>query len=163
VRRTRVLVSLVAPVAALALFALPACGSSGGDTNNLSKSQFAAKVNALCSKADAERAQLLQQLPPMPSGPTDGQDLQNAARTDRELLRSVDALVPPESEQDGVDRLLDAWRQRADAEDLYAIAVGSMQDPQTLAGFTANIAQIDATAAPIANQLGLTECVRGTS
>jgi hypothetical protein len=163
VRRSRALINRVAPVVALAVVALPACGSSGGGTNNLSKGQFAAKANELCSTADADRAQLLQQLPPMPSGSTDGQTLQNAAAIDRDLLRKVDALVPPESEQDSVDRLLDTWRQRADAEDQYAIAVGSMQDPQTLATFTTNIAQIDATAAPIANQLGLTQCARAPS
>jgi hypothetical protein len=161
VRRPRILVTLVAP-AAVAVLALSAC-SSGGDANNLSKGQFAAKANALCSKADGDRAQLLQQLPLMPSGTADAENLQRAAGVDRDLLRKVDALVPPESEQDAVDRLLDAWRQRADAEDQYAIAVGSMQDPQTLAGFTSSIGQIDTTAAPIANELGMTECARGAS
>jgi hypothetical protein len=162
VRKTRPLVSFVAPVVAATL-AVAACGSSGGDANNLSKGQFAANANDLCSKADTERAQLLQQLPPMPSGTADAENLQRAAGTDRDLIRDVDALVRPESEQDTVDRLLDAWRQRADTEDQYAIAVGAMQDPQTLAGFTASIAQIDATAAPIADQLGMTECARGAS
>jgi hypothetical protein len=152
---------LAAPAAA-AVLAVPAC-SSGGDANNLSKGQFAAKANDLCSKADADRAQLLQQLPPMPSGTADAENLQRAAGIDHDLIRKVDALVPPDSEQDTVDRLLDAWRQRADAEDQYALAVGAMQDPQTLAGFTASIDQIDATAAPIANELGMTECARGAS
>jgi hypothetical protein len=161
VRRLRLLVTLATPAAA-AILAVPAC-SSGGDANNLSKDQFAAKANALCSKADADRAQLLQQLPPMPSGTADAENLQRAAGIDRDLIREVDAVVPPESEQDTVDRLLDAWRQRADAEDQYAIAVGSMQDPQTLATFTSSIDQIDATAAPIANELGMTECARGAS
>jgi hypothetical protein len=162
VRTTRLLVSVIAPVVAAAL-GVAACGSSGGDAGSLSKSQFAAKSNDLCSKADAERAQLLQQLQPTPSGSTDSQNLQRAAGIDRRLLRDVDALVPPQAEQDSVDRLLDAWRQRADVEDEYAVAVELMQDPQTLAGFTANLAQIDATAAPIANQLGMSQCARGAS
>jgi hypothetical protein len=153
---------MLAAPAATAVLAVPAC-SSGGDANNLSKGQFAAKANDLCSKADADRAQLLQQLPPMPSGTADAENLQRAAGIDHDLIRKVDALVPPDSEQDTVDRLLDAWRQRADAEDQYALAVGAMQDPQTLAGFTASIDQIDATAAPIANELGMTECARGAS
>jgi hypothetical protein len=152
---------LAAPAAA-AVLAVPAC-SSGGDANNLSKGQFAAKADDLCSKADADRAQILQQLPPMPSGTADAENLQRAAGIDHDLVRKVDALVPPDSEQDTVDQLLDAWRQRADAEDQYALAVGAMQDPQTLAGFTSSIDQIDATAAPIANELGMTECARGAS
>ena len=161
-RTTRLLVSLVAPVVAATL-AVAACGGSGGDADNLSKGQFAAKANDLCSKADAERAPLLQQLQPTPSGSADSQNLQRAAGIDRELLRDVDALVPPAAEQDSVDRLLDAWRQRADVEDEYAVAVELTQDAQTLAGFTANLAQIDATAAPIASQLGMDECARGAS
>ena len=160
-RRPRAIVTHAA-LAAAAVLAVPAC-SSGGDSDSLSKDQFAAKANDLCSKADADRAQLLQQLPPMPSGTTDAENLQRAAGIDRDLIREVDALVPPESEQDTVDQLLDAWRQRANAEDQYAIAVGAMQDPQTLAGFTSSIDQIDATAAPIANELGMTECARGGS
>jgi hypothetical protein len=161
VRRPRIPVTLAAPAAA-AVLAVSAC-SSGGDANNLSKGQLAAKANDLCSKADADRAQLLQQLPAMPSGTTDAENLQRAAGIDRDLIRKVDALVPPESEQDTVDQLLDAWRQRADAEDQYALAVGSMQDAQTLTGFTSSIDQIDAMAAPIANELGMTDCARGAS
>jgi hypothetical protein len=101
-------------------------------------------------------------LPPSPSGAADAQKLQSVSSIDRELIRRVDALVPPDAEQDRVDNVLDSWRQRATAEDQYAGAVGAMQDPATLASVTANLAQIDATTDPVAVQLGLTECTRGT-
>jgi ABC-type amino acid transport substrate-binding protein len=155
--RTRLTTGLAALAAAAVL---SAC--NGGDTNNLSKSQFASKANALCTKAQADRAQQLQQLPPNPSGPTDAQKLRRVACIDRELARRVDALVPPPDEQDRVDRVLDGWRRRAGVEEQYASAVGAMQDPSTLAGFTASLAQIDAATDPVAVQLGVTECTRGT-
>jgi hypothetical protein len=153
-RGTRLITSLAALAAAAAV--LLAC--NGGDTNNLSKGQFASKANALCTKAQDERDAQLQQLPPSPSGAADAQKLKSVASTDRELIRRVDALVSPEAEQDQVDRVLDGWRQRAGVEDQYADAVGAMQDPATLASFTSNLAQIDAATDPVAVQLGLSAC-----
>jgi hypothetical protein len=139
-----------------------ACGGSDDGPGTLSKSAFAKQTNALCSKAKADRNALLQQLSPTPSGTADAQKLRSVATTDRELIRHVDALVPPDAEQDQVDKVLDAWRQRANVEGLYADAVGAMQDPATLASVTGNLAQIDSRTDPIAVQLGLTECTRGT-
>ncbi|HMG27419.1 MAG TPA: hypothetical protein VKH36_11475 [Acidimicrobiia bacterium] len=101
-------------------------------------------------------------MPPSPSGAADAQKIHVAATVDRDLIRRVDALVPPESEQDQVDQVLDAWRKRADLEDQYADAVAATQDPATLASFSAKQAQIDATTDPVAVQLGLTQCTRGT-
>lgn len=40
--------------------------------------------------------------------------------------------------------------------------LAAMQDPATLASFSAKQAQIDATTDPVAIQLGRTECTRGT-
>jgi hypothetical protein len=147
---------------ALAAVAGTACGGSDDEPGALSRSSFATKANDLCSKAGTERSALLQQLPPSPSGAADAKTLQNVASTDRVLIRRVDALVPPEAEQDQVDTVLDAWRRRAGVEDQYADAVGAMQDPATLASVTANLAQIDASTDPVAVQLGLTACSRGT-
>jgi hypothetical protein len=124
---------------------------------------FAKQANELCAKAEADRDAQVQQLPPSPSGAADAQKLQSVASTDRELIRRVDALVPPEAEQDQVDKVLDGWRRRAGVEDQYADAVGAMQDPVTLASFTANLAQIDAATDPVATQLGMTECTRARS
>jgi SOS-response transcriptional repressor LexA len=151
-------VILAASVAALAAAVGTACGGSDDEPGALSKSAFAKQANALCAKAGADRNAQLQQLPPNPSGAADAQKLQSVASTDRELVRRVDALVPPEADQDQVDTVLDSWRKRAGVEDQYADAVGSMQDPATLASFTANLAQIDAGTDPVANQLGLTAC-----
>lgn len=147
----------------MAALAVTACnGDTSDEPGALSKSEFAKKANELCAKAQADRAQQLQQVSPRPSGSADAQKLTNVASTDRELIRRVDALVPPEAEQDQVDRVLDGWRQRAGVEDQYASAVEAMQDTTTLATFTANIAQIDAATDPAAVQLGLTACTRGT-
>jgi hypothetical protein len=156
---------LVVPVVAVAVSALvvTACGDDTSDEPGaLSKSEFAKQANELCTKARADRAEQLRQVSARPSGSADAQKLTSVASTDRELVRRVDALVPPQAEQDQVDRVLDGWRQRAGLEDHYASAVESMQDTTTLASFTANIAQIDAVTDPVAVQLGLTACTRGT-
>jgi hypothetical protein len=161
-RSTRLAAAVIAPCVVVAA-ALSGCGGSSNDeVGALSKSQFAKKSNGLCASAQAERAQLLNQLPTDPSGPGDAGKLNSVVGIDRELIRKVDALVPPESEQDRVDRVLDGWRKRAGVEQQYADAVGSMQDPSTLASFTANLAQIDAANDPIAIQLGLSQCTRGS-
>jgi SOS-response transcriptional repressor LexA len=143
---------LTASVVALAAAAVTACGGSD-DAGALSKSAFAKQANELCANAKSERDAQLGQLPPNPSGPTDAQKLRSVASTDRELIRRVDALVPPEAEQDQVDKVLDGWRRRATLEEKYA-----MRLPQSLETFTAEVAQIDATVTPIANQLGMTQC-----
>ncbi len=153
---------MIAPCVVI-VTAVSGCGGSSNDeVGALSKGQFAQKANGLCASAQAERAQLLNQLPMNPSGPADADTLDSVVEIDRELIRNVDALVPPESEQDRVDRVLDGWRRRAGVEQQYADAVGSMQDPSTLASFTANLAQIDAANDPIAIQLGLSQCTRGS-
>jgi hypothetical protein len=160
-RRPRPLTFLALVVTAFVAVAATACGGSD-DPGGLSKSALARQANALCAKARSDRDAQLQQLPPSPSGAADAQKIHSAATVDRELIRQVDALVPPESEQDSVDQVLDAWRKRADLEDDYADAVAAMQDPATLASFSARQAQIDATTDPVAVQLGLTDCTRGT-
>jgi hypothetical protein len=157
-RGSRALTTFAAGVVVLAAVAGTACDGSDDEPGALSKSSFATKANDLCSKAGTERSALLQQLPPSPSGAADAQKLKSVASTDRELVRRVDALVPPEAEQDQVDTVLDAWRRRAGVEDQYADAVGAMQDPATIASFTENLAQIDAATDPVAVQLGLTGC-----
>jgi len=162
VLRPRLLVSLAAFAAIAAI--LPACDSGdGGDADNLSKGEFASKGNSLCKKADAERVQVLQQLSSTPSGAADAQKLQRIVTIDRELVRRVDDLVPPQGEEDRVDRVLDAWRRRANVEHQYADAVAAMQAPQTLAVFTETLAQVDVTADLSATQLGMTQCTRGAS
>ena len=160
--RPRSLTILALFATSVAAVAATACGGSDDDSGTLSKSAFARQANALCSKAKSDRDAQLQQLPPSPSGAVDAQKIQSAATVDRELIRHVDALVPPQSEQDQVDQVLDAWRTRADLETRYADAVAAMQDPATLASFSAKQAQIDATTDPVAVQLGLTACTRGT-
>jgi hypothetical protein len=153
VLRTRLLITFTA-LATLGAVALSACDSrDGGDANNLSKAQFASKANAICAEAQPVRARLLQQLPAQPSGQADAGTFELLAGSDHYLIRHVDALVPPEDEQDRVDRILDGWRRRAKLEERNA-----MQPPQRLETFTAEVAQIDAATDPVAVQLGLTAC-----
>lgn len=148
--------------AAAAAALLVACNGGGGDPGTLSKSDFASKANALCTKAEAERTRLLQQLPAQP-GQANAQTVDDLARGDRELIRRVDALVPPDAEQDRVDRVLDGWRQRAELEEQYANALRSTPAPQSLDAFTAQVDEINATVAPTANRLQMTECTRSAS
>jgi hypothetical protein len=152
--RTRVLVSLAAFAAALAL---QACDGGSDEPGGLSEADFASKANALCAKTEAERARLLQQLT-APSGQSGAQTFRSLAGEDRELIRRVDALVPPEAEQDRVDRILDGWRQRAKLEESYAT-----QTAPSLEAFTAEVAQIDATVSPIATELGMAQCTSAAS
>ncbi len=156
---------VAALIALLVVTAVAGCGGSGSNDEGgaLSKGQFAQKSNGLCADAQAKRTQLVQQLPMNPSGPADADKLDSIVTIDRELIRKVDALLPPESEQDRVDKVLDTWRQRAGVEQQYADSVRAMQDPATLASFTANLAQIDAANDPIAIQLGMTQCTRGST
>ena len=160
---TRLGLAAIAPFLLAAVVMSGCGGASNGDSGALSRRQFATKANALCATAQTKRAQLLQQLPMSPSGPADAEKLDRIVTIDRELVREVDALIPPESEQDRVDKVLDSWRNRAGVEQQYADAVGAMQDPATLASVTANLAQIDAATDPIAVQLGMTECTRGAT
>jgi hypothetical protein len=147
--RTRVLSCLAAFAAASAR---SACNGGSDEPGALSKAGFASKANAECVDAEAHRARLLQQLPAEPSGRGDRGIFSLLAGNDRYLIRRVDALVPPEAEQDRVDRVLDGWRQRAELEDDYA------QAPRSLESFNAAVAQIDAATDPVAVQLGLTGC-----
>jgi hypothetical protein len=159
--RSRFLITFAA-LATIAAVALSACGGDdGGAPDNLTKGEFASKANALCTRAESERGQLLRQLSPTPSGAADAQKLQRIVTIDRELVRRVDALVPPQDEQGVVDRVLDAWRQRANVEHQYADAVAAMQDPETLAIFTESLAEVDVTANLSATELGMTQCTRG--
>jgi hypothetical protein len=160
VLRSRFLITFAA-LATIAAVALSACGGDdGGAPDSLSKGEFASKANALCTRAESERGQLLQQLSPTPSA-ADAQKLQRIVTIDRELVRRVDDLVPPQGEQDVVDRVLDAWRRRASVEHQYADAVAAMQDPETLAIFTESLAEVDVTANLSATELGMTQCRRG--
>jgi len=107
------------------------------------------------------RARLLFGLTALATIAADAQKLQRIVTIDHELVRRVDDLVPSQGEEDRVDRVLDAWRQRANVEHQYADAVAAMQEAQTLAIFTSSLAQVEVTANLSAIQLGMTQCTRG--
>jgi hypothetical protein len=151
-------IATLLPVALL--LALPlACGSSGGGGSNgaLSKSSFASKSNAYCVQARTDRSAVL------PSGkqPT-AQDADKVIAIDRELIRKIDALVPPDSEQDQVDQLLEQLHQRIAVEEQLraSIAKGTPPTDPATQKLGDQIAKIDQQSAKIAAPLGLTSCVR---
>lgn len=144
-----------------AAFVLPACSSGGaGERGALSKTSFARRTNRLCAIARSDRQRILSTVPANPSGATDADKFKLLVDIDRKLIRRVDNLVPPESEQEGIDRLLDNWRHRIAVEEEFVKAVAQKTDQLTLAAFNTRVEQIDADADPIARRLGTDECVR---
>jgi hypothetical protein len=150
----------VSALAAAALVVTSCNGDTSDEPGALSKSEFAKKANSLCADTEAERTRLFQQLPPQ-HGEAHARTFERMASADRELVRRVDALVPPDAQQDRVDHLLDEWRKRAELEEQYAKDVRSMRARQTDDTFTMELLEIDATAASIAGELELTQCIRG--
>jgi hypothetical protein len=151
-------IAALLPVALLLAGPL-ACGSSGSDGSNgsLSKSSFASKSNAYCVQARTDRSAV----PPSGKQPT-AQDADKVIAIDRELIRKIDDLVPPDSEQDQVDQLLEQLHQRIAVEDQLRASIAKSTpptDPATLK-LRDQIAKIDQQSAKIATPLGLTSCVR---
>ncbi len=158
-------VATLLPVALLPALLL-ACGSSSGSgsgssgNGSLSKSSFASKSNGYCTQASAQRSEVSTAVP---SGrqPT-AQDADKVIAIDRELIRKIDALVPPDSEQDQVDQLLDLLHQRIAVEEQLRASIANgtpSSDPATVK-LGEQIAQIDQKSAKIAKPLGLTSCIR---
>ncbi len=152
-------VATLLPVALLPALLL-ACGSSGSGNGSLSKSSFASKSNGYCTQASAQRSEVSTAVP---SGrqPT-AQDADKVIAIDRELIRKIDALVPPDSEQDQVDQLLDLLHQRIAVEEQLRASIANgtpSSDPATVK-LGDQIAQIDQKSAKIAKPLGLTSCIR---
>jgi hypothetical protein len=159
-------VATLLPVALLLAVPL-ACSSSGSGSNgggggngSLSKSSFASKSNGYCVQASAERSEVSTAVP---SGrqPT-AQDADKVIAIDREVIRKIDALVPPDSEQDQVDQLLDQFHQRIAVEEQLRASIANgtpASDPATVK-LGGQIATIDQKSAKIAKPLGLTSCIR---
>lgn len=135
-------------------------GSSGGGNGSLSKSSFASKSNGYCTQASAQRSEVSTAVP-AGRQPT-AQDADKLIAIDRELIRKIDALVPPDSEQDQVDQLLDLLHQRIAVEEQLRASIANgtpSSDPATVK-LGDQIATIDQKSARIATPLGLTSCIR---
>jgi hypothetical protein len=156
-------VTTTAVLAAMALSLAAACdgGADGGDGDGaLSKTEFAQKANGLCKEATADRRTILSGIDPEASGPEQAEQLAEIIDIDEKLLEEVDDLVPPDAEQDTVDQLLDAWRERIDLEQQLREATAN-DDAGEVAALQSQIQQVDARANPIAGGLLLNECTRG--
>ena len=155
--------TLAAIMTVLALTAAAGCsdGDGGGDEEGaLSATEFAQKANALCSEAAADRQTILSGIDENAPGPEQAEQLAGIIDIDEKLLEEVDDLVPPESDQDTVDQLLDQWRQRIDLENQLREATAN-DDTGEIAALQAQVEEVDGRANPIAGGLLLNECTRG--
>jgi len=162
VRRT--LTMLMAPLLVVMAFGAAACGSDDDSSNTevgaLSKSEFAAQANDLCSKAANNRESVVSEIDPNAPGPEQAEQLAEIIDIDQKQLADVDQLVPPESEQDTVTQLLDEWRKRVDLEEQLRTATAN-DDATEVSALDTEIEQVDTDANQIADGLGLDDCTRG--
>ncbi|MBA2326694.1 MAG: hypothetical protein H0V95_08645 [Actinobacteria bacterium] len=155
--------TLAVMLAALALTAAAGCsdGDGGGDEEGaLSATEFAREANALCQEAAADRQTVQSGIDEDAPGPEQAELYAEILDIDQNLLEDVDDLVPPEAEQDTVDQLLDAWRERIDLEEQAREAIAN-DDSGELTAIDAQVTEIDGRANPIAGGLLLNECTRG--
>jgi hypothetical protein len=157
--------TLTAVVAVLTLILAAGCdgGGGGGDEEGaLSATEFAQKANALCSEAAADRQTVQSGIDENAPGPEQAELYAEILDIDEKLLEEVDDLVPPEADQDTVDQLLDAWRERIALEEQAREAIAN-DDSGELAAIDAQVTEVDGRANPIAGGLLLNECTRGTA
>jgi hypothetical protein len=154
--------ALTAVLVAVAIGAA-ACGSDGdGDSDEvgaLSKSEFTDQANDLCSKAAGDRESALAGSDASQSGAEQAEQLSNVIDIDEKLLADVDDLVPPESEQATVTKLLDQWRDRIDLEEQLRTATAD-DDSVQVSQLDAQVQQVDDQANTIADELELDDCTR---
>jgi hypothetical protein len=158
VRRTITVV-----LAATALASTAGCDGGdgdGGEGGALTKTEFAQKANGLCNEAASDRRTVLSGIDPEAPGPEQAEQLAEIIDVDQKLLGEVDDLVPPESDQDTVDQLLDQWRQRIDLEEQLREATAN-DDAGEVSALQAQVQEVDGRANPIAGGLLLNECTRG--
>jgi len=139
-----VYVRVIVLMGALALAAAAGCRSDDDGTSDevgaLSKSEFAEQANSICASSSGAES----------------------IAVDARLIADVDQLVPPESEQDTIDQLLDRWHERTELEDQRQGArqgTEANDDGAQVSGLDSQIDQVDERANQIAREAGLDECV----
>lgn len=154
--------TLAVMLTALALTVAAACsdGDGGDEEGALSATEFARKANALCEEAAADRQTIQSGIDENAPGPEQAELYAEILDIDEKLLEQVDDLVPPEPDQDTVDQLLDAWRERIDLEEQAREAIAN-DDSGELTAIDAQVTEVDGRANPIAGGLLLNECTRG--
>jgi hypothetical protein len=155
-------VTIPVAVAAMALSVAAGCDGGGGDDGDgaLSKTEFAQKANGLCEEAGADRQTILSGIDREAPGPERAEQLAEIIDIDEKLLEEVDDLVLPEADQETVDQLLDAWRERIDLEVQLGEATAN-DDAGEISALQSQVQEVDARANPIAGGLLLNECTRG--
>lgn len=155
--------TITAVLAAAALTLATGCDGedgNGDDQGALTRTEFAQRANGLCKEAAADRQTIISAIDPEAPGPEQAEQLAEIVDTDEKLLEEVDDLVPPEAEQDTVDQLLDAWRERIDLEEQLREATAN-DDAGEVSALQSQVQEVDARANPIAGGLLLNECTRG--
>jgi hypothetical protein len=154
-------ITVVLAASALALTAACDDGDGdGGEGGALTKTEFAQRANGLCKEAVSNRRTILSGIDPEAPGPEQAEQLAGIIDIDQKLLEDVDDLVPPESDQDTVDQLLDQWRERIDLEEQLREATAN-DDAGEVSALQAQVQAVDGRANPIAGGLLLNECTRG--
>ena len=152
--------ALTAVLVAVAIGAA-ACGDGDeSEVGALSESEFAKQANELCAKSASDREAVLADIDPSQSGAEQAEQLSNIIDIDEKLLADVDELVPPQSEQDTVTKLLDQWRDRINLEDQLRTATAD-DDVAQVSQLDTQVQQVDDQANQIADGLGLDDCTRG--
>jgi hypothetical protein len=163
VRRTLTAV-LTAPTLMMVALGAASCGSDDDSTETesgaLSKSEFEAQANDLCSKAATDRESIVSKIDTTAPGAEQAEQLADVIDIDQKLLADVDQLAPPEAEQDTVTQLLDQWRKRIDLEEELRTATAG-GDATQVSELNTEIQEVDTDANQIADGLGIDDCTRG--
>jgi len=140
--------------------ALSACG---GDGPPLSRGAFIAKANTECASLRQASDDFAKAQDPNAAGADVARYVHAAADRLRALVRHVDALVPPDSMGDNVDRLLSDLAEYADGLDQLGDATQSGQTFSTvIQANQALVGRMNTTATRVGllvGDLGLVDCI----
>ncbi|MGH8985894.1 MAG: hypothetical protein ACRDY6_18745 [Acidimicrobiia bacterium] len=154
----------MAPTLSMMVLGAAACGSDDDSTESevgaLSKSEFEAQANDLCSKAATDRESIVSKIDTTAPGAQQAEQLADVIDLDQKLLADVDQLAPPEADQDTVTQLLDQWRKRIDLEEELRTATAG-GDATQVSELDTEIQEVDTDANQIADGLGIDDCTRG--
>ena len=153
-------------VTRLAVAALCACAVLGGCSSDgppLSRGAFIAKANTECGSLQQASDDFAKAQDPNAAGDDVARYVHGAADRLRALVRHVDALVPPDSMQDNVDRLLSDLAEYADGLDQLADTTQPGQTfsvvIQTNQALVGRMNAAATRAGRLVGDLGLVDCI----